>query len=358
MKILVYSDTHWAKPNLEYLISTYDWIAKQIREQNPDLVVFGGDLNHNHQYIDVTVLDYYVVSYLKIQQACADVRAKQFVLSGNHDQPDSSARRTALSIFRLSGIEPFVTKPELVEAGPYRFVFAPYPPYEPDLNKEYFDDLAKILKKKADIVFSHWDILGAPYRPGGIKTKHGVGVQGMNCSAVVNGHYHHPGVNDTVPCVITTGSPAYYGFSDCLTDVPRGVLTLDLDSGEVPEPTWFRNPHTVVYHTVEDMQGADLLVNCGYPSNQIRLKVKPKEPDKLSYILDKISSVYSLDSFLSIHYVGVKMPEENKEELPVPDLHIDYKDILFKYVSDSSLDGVDTKTLIEQGEDIIRSVEK
>ena len=57
MRILDFSDLHWFKNRISYLSQTCDWICGQIVETDPDVVVFCGDLNHTHGYVDIETLE-------------------------------------------------------------------------------------------------------------------------------------------------------------------------------------------------------------------------------------------------------------------------------------------------------------
>jgi DNA repair exonuclease SbcCD nuclease subunit len=261
VKILTFSDLHWFRTRLPELKDTCKWISDMIIEHDPDLLVFCGDLNHSHGYIDIPTLQAMCDSMWYIADTAEAEGVKFFMVPGNHDQATKAARDTVMSVFHDGLGVQVCTKPTRESIVAKRddddaisIVLAPYPPSSEDEHKEYLAELSVAVEPEVDIMFSHWEIEDLPYRPTDTEVKntpHMMESSWLDCSRlVVNGHYHHPTKHKGH--VVLVGSPIYMNYSDNPVADPRGMCLIEWDGaaggGHIRR---LENPHGPIYMTVK-----------------------------------------------------------------------------------------------------------
>ena len=95
------------------------------------------------------------------------------------------------------------------------------------------------------VVFGHFDVKGAPLRPG-VPDKGGVEMR-EDLTAFI-GHYHHPAILGETTFV---GAPFHRNWADVRTDVPRGAMVVEFENGEVLASWRVENPHTPFFEVVD-----------------------------------------------------------------------------------------------------------
>jgi DNA repair exonuclease SbcCD nuclease subunit len=116
VKTLFIGDLHVQINNLEETASLFDLIDRTVSQENPDLVVFLGDLYHTHSVVRQEVV-------ALLQDRIGRITSKVIVLAGNHD--GSSPLSTRINAVRqtLGGICTVVDDISgPFEYGPYCFV--------------------------------------------------------------------------------------------------------------------------------------------------------------------------------------------------------------------------------------------
>lgn len=84
-RIVFFTDTHFGKL---YSQSNIDNIVKKINNQNPDIVIFGGDLLDNY------ARDYFLLDTNSLQKSLSKIEAKygKYAVFGNHDYGGGASR--------------------------------------------------------------------------------------------------------------------------------------------------------------------------------------------------------------------------------------------------------------------------
>lgn len=177
MKILCIGDIHYRNAS----VAENDLLSKKIKEQikktSPDLVVFLGDLLHNHGTTYVQPFNQVTDLLYDVGQLC-----ETMVIVGNHDYINNSQFLTSnhfLTPFkRFHGVTVVDT---VIKRGD--FVFAPYVP--PNRLVEALNTVEDWQSTKA--IFCHQDFYGVELN--GIKMEHG-DKWPEEFPLVVSGHIH------------------------------------------------------------------------------------------------------------------------------------------------------------------------
>ncbi len=360
MKVLVFSDLHFFHTRSSYLLETCRWIADEIERTTPDLVVFGGDANHTHDYIDIETLEALTRGFSEIISRlpeCADF----VVIPGNHDQASSDGKQTVLSIFRGHTRVSVMDTPSCSSCG--RFVFAPYPPTAPKQLEDYTSALQvaclRAREKCSDlpILISHWELKDVPYKPG--DTPRGTrGRIAEGFKLVVNGHYHHPVYYPSLNgCpVLLVGSPCYHNYSDSIVEEPRGVLLLadteDVGTSRVACPGWWygrlENPHGPIYHTVkaEDLPsfGAASATSL---SKRLKLRVVVSSVEAYEELRPKLAALQ--DAVESLRVSGVPSATSSSSSMPMATPGFDVRATVESYVADYANPCLPREVLLDLG---------
>ncbi len=271
MTTLVFSDRHFFRER-SYLVDTCKGIADQIRERRPTSVVFCGDLNHAHNYVETGTLHDMAAAISVVAAATYDVtRAPLMALSGNHDTAlRSSGKNVIEAIASLNNRIHAITEPlHTAEA-----IFAPHPPHD----KEGMDAYTALLHAAGTqtTLFGHLELSEVRYSPASSHaTDHPVVVPDrVRC--IVNGHYHHPehlkiGGRD----VLIVGSPCYHTYADMLVETPRGIMLLH--STDPLKVERVENPHGPIYHTIEPMQISAVMAHPHVGRMLVRVKIENRD---------------------------------------------------------------------------------
>jgi metallophosphoesterase superfamily enzyme len=177
MKILCIGDIHYRNAS----VMENDLLSKKIKEQikktSPDLVVFLGDLLHNHGTTYVQPFNQVTDLLYDVGQLC-----ETMVIVGNHDYINNSQFLTSnhfLTPFkRFQGVTVVDT---VIKRGD--FIFAPYVP--PDRLVEALNTVEDW--KSAKAIFCHQDFYGVELN--GIKMEHG-DKWPETFPLVISGHIH------------------------------------------------------------------------------------------------------------------------------------------------------------------------
>lgn len=273
MRYLVFSDLHFFRGR-PYLADTCKWIADTIIQQRPNEVVFCGDLNHSHNYIETDTLHDMAEAISVIASATADVTGHQlWALSGNHDTTlRNSGKNVIEAIAALNDNIHAVTEP----FGTVDTLFAPHPPQDKEGMERYMAELIKFSHKQ-ELLFGHLELADVRYTPASPHATDHPFVVPSHVRHIVNGHYHHPDRLEVAgKDIVIVGSPCYHTYADMLVDQPRGVLILDRNSPEL-RVTRIANPHGPIYHTIETLQIPAVNLHPDVARMMLRVKITDQE---------------------------------------------------------------------------------
>lgn len=273
MKVMVFSDLHFFRGR-SYLLDTCQWVAGMVEQTRPDLVVFGGDLNHSHSYVEVDTLHAMTQSFEAVARAAVKVTGKKLVaISGNHD---TALKDGGKNILQAIG---FVSDNMQVITDPTRdgdFLFVPHPPANKDAYFA-FNKRAAEVGAGAVAMFSHVELADVRYTPASSHcTEHPFEVP-SSVKLIVNGHYHHPEVRDGGGRrVVIAGSPCYHSYADMMVSTPRGVVVVTNPTGSA-DVVWHKNPHGPIYHTIETSQIEAISRHQDVGRMMLRVKVESQQ---------------------------------------------------------------------------------
>lgn len=273
MRYLVFSDLHFFRGR-QYLIDTCHWIADQISDHKPDRVVFCGDLNHSHNFVETDTLhDMTTAIAVVARRAAAATGEKLIAVSGNHDTALRSGGKNVIeAIAALTDDVHAVSEPWTDGTA----LYVPHPPQDPD-EYELFKRKVSALDREQHIMFSHLELADIRYTPVSKHTSEKPFPIPSHITMVVNGHYHHPEVYRHATCeVVIVGSPCYHSYADILTDTPRGCMLVDSEQiGGVAsyKVTRLENPHGPIYHTIVPTQIPAVLDHAQVSRMMLRVQI-------------------------------------------------------------------------------------
>ena len=293
MKILLFSDLHFWKKTASYLEPTVSgWINSMILDQNPDLVVFGGDLNHTHNSVDTDVLHAITRSMATVAATAKNVTGRPLLaLSGNHDTALRGMQKNFVEA--LANISPHIqsiTEPSLIEG----ILFIPYPD-----GSDYFAKHVEGLGEHGpDTAVVHVELSDVRYTPASDHTSDNPVTIPESVKTVLAGHYHHP--EDYVVAgkkIHVIGSPCYHTYSDMVVDNPRGLVVFDTDSHTLKR---FENPLGPVFHTEHAETVKTLFDREGLSRYNLRVRVDSKK--QYESIQDDLEALREL--CMSVRVIG------------------------------------------------------
>jgi predicted phosphodiesterase len=210
---------------LDLTIQAFKWFYEQARNFKVDLIVHGGDI------LDKSAILAREGHAIEESFAANTTGIPEYVLVGNHDREDSTAH--ALAILSNYPSVTIVDQPLVV--GELSFL-----PFTTDVN---YDIIANLKNK---FLFSHVDILGAPYNAFvdstiGFDPK----ILKMYFEAVINGHIH---ASSVIENVVNTGAFIGSGLGDVYTDRYPSAYLIDTDNTSI---TPIINPWAIHYETVQ-----------------------------------------------------------------------------------------------------------
>lgn len=281
MKILAFSDIHFWKKSAETAEQALcEGVCADIRAHKPDLVVFGGDLNHTHNSVDTDVLHAMARAMATVARTAVEVTGRKLVaISGNHDTALRGMHKNIVeAMAELCGDIEAHTKPAYIEDADLLLV--PYPPADEEGADDFAKRVARIGKdNQPKNALVHVELADIRYSPASSHTTEHPFILPESVKTILAGHYHHPESREVGGRMIhVIGSPLYHNYSDQIVDIPRGWLMLE--DGNVTRLTCSYGP---VFHTIRGAQAADFegSANCN-------LRVRVADKDEYIALRDEI----------------------------------------------------------------------
>lgn len=314
--------------------STCAWIATQIRQHKPELVVNLGDSAHNFGNLDSLTLRCLYEGHLLISSACEFVGARYRQLLGNHDFENEAKR-----IHCFPFVSPIDLVNEILLEGTDLFV-----PFYRDVNDVSYR-VGEILERNPEIktAYIHLDYIGAAMNAYMVPSKKGVNPELFRGIRTFAGHYHHPQVHGDI---VVVGSTGYRSFVDCVLDTPRGIV---LDTGKKIKR--IENPHTSIYFSAAIDDPKDIKEIPKY-IDPARTYFRIKFPESAN--LDSIKRMTS--QFRDVRLVSVPTPKSNSLPSEAPALGASPFDVITHYILSNPPEELPVEHVLGYAEDLLLPV--
>lgn len=249
--ILSYSDTHLRSmgsfppfnqivssgltKELRNIIAGFKFVANQILEHRPRVVVCCGDIYHNTEYISSMTLHGASIALDCIKQACDEVGCRHIMIPGNHDILAQDSGFIVSSITNLSGYGDLVMEKNLLDIDGFRIGLVPYNKQAEIAHVELLD-----YQSQSDLMFTHLDFAGGKYD------------SGKESLSTISPHFDVPVISGDLHVPHDTGSVCYVGslvqhkFHRYDIKKVGGVLLYDMN-----EKTVLRIPNNFSKHYVK-----------------------------------------------------------------------------------------------------------
>lgn len=349
MKFLFYGDLQIDRSNTmyaEFVQSTLEFLSAVVKERKPDYLINLGDVLDGFGHVTVEDLTYTYdwMEYLG-QQVISTTGERHWILKGNHDIGDKAGLQSTIHVLscdQTNRLFKGLVTPEVPEVG--HILVIPY-------TNNYASVRAELEKMKGlpvKAIFAHTDWIGI--RPS-IKSGH-ISTDGLDAGRfaelfpsvpIFTGHYHTPMEIGNLNVV---GSPLYKDFSDVLTDLPRGFLEWDTETGAIER---IENPHTYYCAEVTAEDSQSLRAQCeALLPNKDHLKVKVYVPNSLMREADTI-----FESFLWHTSYSLESSRKGVEHTVDVSVHTSPAELVNLGIQEASAD-YDVTLLREYGETAFR----
>jgi len=306
MKILIYTDNHWATNTsvlrqrgevyslkLENQIKSINWVNSVAKEKCDKIICLG-------DFFDKPELNAEELTALKE----IEVREHEFIV-GNHEVNSNDLKYSSAHIF--SGFSKVYSQIETFSIGETQFLVLPY---STESTRPHLKDLIDTLglDRERLIILSHNDIKDLQY--GYYKSTIGYPKQDIldNCRLFINGHIHNSGTfNDKI---INVGSLTGINFSNDSDRYDNRVLILDTETYEIESIT---NPYSLEFYKAELNTEEDVEAYLSKRSNN-RSIISIKIPNEIHQQANLIIKRY-LDKIVYIRtQVSYNVREETLQE--------------------------------------------
>ncbi len=250
-KILVYTDVHFhrwssfseADPNfintrILQIRKSLSWVCGKIREEKPEVVVFGGDLIHNTRSTDYAVFNQAYEGLREIAEVCVEIDADHIIVDGNHDLLGrNSDGGSCILPFEQMPNTTHVSKEIIIKGVRY----VPFQKERITKREEY------------PLQICHMDILENMIRG------HALGkwsFKELGAKLIVSGHYHKPCEfgGDGDQNLVYVGSLLPHNFVDDGFQY-HGIMTVQSDGSSYER---IANPYAIPFIKYKVLCDADL----------------------------------------------------------------------------------------------------
>lgn len=305
-KVAVIGDPHLGKKNTDKIRKDrilksqndfFEFLNQKCIEEDISEILWTGDIFDTQNSLETPIIEYAVNLFnVKLK------KYKHHIIVGNHD----IFLRDSLDVSSLACIEnlPNVTvyrKLKRVDINGLSILMVPF--LVTEINNSFVASIEKV-GKKCDVVFGHFDIIGAKMENGFI-SEFGLDMNTMlkNIKLTISGHYHNISKysldTNTIQYV---GTPYQLTFGDAGQD--RGFWTLDHDSNlefiknEVSAK--FIKTDISEIDNIGDITNS--FIKCTYPSNisdedlfKITKKLEDKTPISFTTEPKQIESIEDME---------------------------------------------------------------
>jgi DNA repair exonuclease SbcCD nuclease subunit len=349
-EVLIFSDVHVhphkrSNDRLEDCLNTLNWVFDVAEQRGITQILFGGDLYHDRQKIEVYT---YQRTFETLEKRLRDGKFQLYLLLGNHDLwfNDNTSVSSVIPLSSLPGVK-IVAKPERINIAGSNWDFIPF-------THDPITALEELKKKPGNPEYSlgHIAIDGAILHGtqySDVTIEHDGDMMSVGVSLFDHykhtflGHYHaEQRVNNKVEYI---GSPLQLSFGEAFQK--KHIIAFN---GKTGEKTYIDNEFSPV-HLIIDVKEKD---KYNLNGNFVRIKVDNIGATDLVSMRKEILEANNLGSL------------EIKQQKKILDQHViqDAKAILYKgdemlakYVDEIGSKNLDRDGLLRIGRKICQKVE-
>lgn len=278
----------------------FDFLDKKLTELGISEILWAGDIFDVQNSIETPIIEF-AVNLFTVRFG----KYKHHIIVGNHDifLRDSLDVSSLACLEKLSNVTVYrsLTKVNIIGLN---ILMTPY--LVSDISKKFTSNLDKI-GQKCDVVFGHFDIIGAKME-NGEASNYGLEMKPVleNIKLTISGHYHNISSYKLGNNVIQyVGTPYQLTFGD--VGQTRGFWTLN----EKCEMEFFENTVSAVFKKIDisdiDIVGdvSNSFIKCTYPNN-----ISDEDLFKMNKIIEDKTP---------ISYVTEPRPIEKLEDIEMDD---------------------------------------
>lgn len=347
-EVLIFSDLHChchkrRNERLEDCLKVLDWVFDVAEERNIENILFGGDLFHDRQKIEVYT---YQRTFETLEKRLRDNKFKLYLLLGNHDIwfNDNTSISSVVPLSALPGVR-IVSTPERITIAGHNWDFIPF-----TLNPVATLEELKEKPGKPEFALGHISIDGAILhgtQHSDVAVEHDGDMVSISVALFDHykqtflGHYHaEQRVSSKVEYV---GSPLQLSFGEAFQE--KHIIAFDGVNKTYIENT-FSPKHLVI--TPDEKDKYDL------NGNFVRIKVDDIGATDLISMRKEILETTELGS------LEIKQQKKRIEEHVIQDAKaILYKgdEMLGKYLDEVGTNELDREILLKIGKQICQKVD-
>lgn len=347
-EVLIFSDLHChchkrRNERLEDCLKVLDWVFDIAEKRNIENILFGGDLFHDRQKIEVYT---YQRTFETLEKRLRGNKFKLYLLLGNHDlwYNDNTSISSVVPLSALPGVQ-IISTPERINIAGHNWDFIPF-----TLNPVATLEELKKKPGKPEFALGHISIDGAVLHGtqySDVAVEHDGDMISISVSLFDHykqtflGHYHaEQRVNNKVEYV---GSPLQLSFGEAFQE--KHIIAFDGVNKTYIENT-FSPKHLVI--TPDEKDKYDL------SGNFVRIKVEDIGATDLISMRKELLEGSELGS------LEIKQQKKKIEEHVIQDAKaILYKgdEMLGKYLDEVGTNGLDREILLKLGKQICQKVD-
>lgn len=240
MRVLFIGDPHAVANELDDCRRLIDLVYETCSSYSVDLIVFLGDLHHNHGLIDAEVQYFWIESFNRLN----NLKVPIYIINGNHDSPNNKA--TKASALHAYSVKTIINQPICFDD----FLFCPYTSDESKLinwSNQY---------PKTPVLVCHQTFKGAVYENGVAALDH-FDQNKLSQKLIISGHIHTPMEISGVNRVVYIGAPRWRSVKDANLD--RFLRLITFKNGEISEDVKIRtSTHCTPIYALEDKESSPL----------------------------------------------------------------------------------------------------
>lgn len=334
-EVLLFSDIHFHKKRLEDCSKTLEWVFDTAKQRNIQDILFGGDLLHDRQKIDV-------YTYQKLYEILQKNTINLWLLLGNHDLwfNDNTNISSVIPFSSISNVK-VIDKPCQIKINDTYWDFIPFT----------HNPLEALKSIKSDYCLGHLAIDGAILHGNSVTSEVIIESDGdmvtispdlfKKYKNVFLGHYHASQIIDNIEYI---GSPLELNFGE--TKQKKHIIIFDT---KTREKTYIENTFSPKHLILKETE----MKNKNLDGNFVKLIVDDISATDLIQMRKEIAENHKLGS------LEIKQQKKKLDEHVIQDAKaILYKEeeMMERYLDEVGCDNLDRNTLLKVGKKICERI--